>query len=161
MRPGYLIAPSILIVPAFAKAGANYITFHPEASEDVQRTLHLIHETGCKAGVVLNPATLLAVISPVLDNIEMVLLMSVNPGFGGREFIEAIYAKIDAARSVINACGRPILLKVDGGIQVSNIGKIGAAGADTFVAGSAIFGSNEYSTTIQSMRAELAMTTQV
>ena len=160
MRPEYFIAPSIVIVPAFAKAGANYITFHPEASEDVQRTLRLIHEAGCKAGVVLNPATPLAVIS-VLDNIEMVLLMSVNPGFGGREFIEAIYAKIDAARSVINACGRPILLKVDGGIQVSNIGKIAAAGADTFVAGSAIFGSNKYSTTIQSMRAELAMTTQV
>ncbi|MGH8511849.1 MAG: ribulose-phosphate 3-epimerase [Gammaproteobacteria bacterium] len=155
-----MISPVDSIVPAFAKAGANYITFHPEASEDVQRTLHLIHDAGCESGVVLNPATPLDVLSPILDKIEMVLLMSVNPGFGGQEFIEATYAKISAARSVINACGRPIRLEVDGGIKVSNIGKIAAAGADTFVAGTAIFGSNDYRATIQTMRAELAMTAQ-
>ncbi len=156
-----MISPVDSIVPAFAKAGANYITFHPEASEDMQRTLHLIHEAGCKAGVVLNPATPLAVLAPVLDNIEMVLLMSVNPGFGGQDFIETTYAKISAARSVINACGRPIRLEVDGGIKVSNIGKIASAGADTFVAGTAIFGSHDYHATIQTMRAELAMAAQV
>ncbi|MDQ3562781.1 MAG: ribulose-phosphate 3-epimerase [Pseudomonadota bacterium] len=156
-----MISPVDRIVSAFAKAGANYITFHPEASEDVQRTLHLIHEAGCKSGVVLNPATPLDVLSRVLDKIEMVLLMSVNPGFGGQEFIEATYAKISAARSVIKACGRPIRLEVDGGIKVSNIGKIAAAGADTFVAGTAIFGSNDYRATIKTMRAELAMTAQV
>ncbi|MFH0351552.1 MAG: ribulose-phosphate 3-epimerase [Chromatiales bacterium] len=156
-----MISPVDSIVPAFAKAGANYITFHPEASEDMQRTLHLIHEAGCKAGVVLNPATPLAVLAPVLDTIEMVLLMSVNPGFGGQDFIETTYAKISAARSVINACGRPIRLEVDGGIKVSNIGKIASAGADTFVAGTAIFGSHDYRATIQTMRAELAMAAQV
>ncbi|MGH8508362.1 MAG: ribulose-phosphate 3-epimerase [Gammaproteobacteria bacterium] len=156
-----MISPVDRIVPSFAKAGANYITFHPEASKDVQRTLHLIHEVGCKAGVVLNPAIPLAVLAPVLDNIEMILLMSVNPGFGGQEFIEATYAKISAVRSVISACGRPIRLEVDGGIKVSNIGKIAAAGADTFVAGTAIFGSSDYRATIQAMRAELAMAARV
>ncbi|MGH8468098.1 MAG: ribulose-phosphate 3-epimerase [Gammaproteobacteria bacterium] len=155
-----MISPVDGIVPAFAKAGANYITFHPEASEDVQRTLHLIHEAGCKSGVVLNPATPLDVLLRVLDEIDMVLLMSVNPGFGGQEFIEATYAKISAARSLIKAYGRPIRLEVDGGIKVSNIGKIAAAGADTFVAGTAIFGSNDYRATIKAMRAQLAITAQ-
>jgi ribulose-phosphate 3-epimerase len=151
-----MVKPVDRIIPDFAAAGATYISFHPEASEHVDRTLQLIRERGCKSGLVFNPATPLDWLDHVLDKIDLVLLMSVNPGFGGQQFIESTLAKIAAVRQRIDRAGRPIRLEVDGGVKVANIGKIAAAGADTFVAGSAIFGAGDYAATITAMRREVA-----
>jgi ribulose-phosphate 3-epimerase len=151
-----MVKPVDRIVPDFAAAGATYISFHPEASEHVDRTLQLIHEHGCKSGLVFNPATPLNWLEHVLDKVDLVLLMSVNPGFGGQQFIEATLPKVAAVRALIDRTGRPIRLEVDGGVKVGNIGRIAAAGADTFVAGSAIFGAGDYAATIAAMRREIA-----
>ena len=157
-----MIKPVDRIVPDFASAGASYITFHPEASEHVHRTLQLIASEGCKAGLVFNPATPLDVLEHVIDKIDMVLLMSVNPGFGGQSFLPSALDKLRKARKWIDESGRDIRLEIDGGVKVDNIGEIHAAGADTFVAGSAIFGAareedpNRYDTVISAMRAALA-----
>jgi len=151
-----MVKPVDRIIPDFAAAGATYISFHPEASEHVDRTLQLIHEHGAKSGLVLNPATPLDWLEHVLDKVDLVLLMSVNPGFGGQQFIEATLTKIAAVRARIDRAGRPIRLEVDGGVKISNIGKIAAAGADTFVAGSAIFGAPNYAATMAAMRREIA-----
>ena len=150
-----MVEPVDRIIPDFAKAGADYITFHPEASRHVHRSLALVREQGAKAGLVFNPATPLTWLEHVIDDIDMVLIMSVNPGFGGQAFIESSLAKLTAARKIIDASGRPIRLEIDGGVKVDNIGRIAAAGADTFVAGSAIFGSEDYSATIAAMRAAI------
>jgi ribulose-phosphate 3-epimerase len=151
-----MVEPVDGLVPMFAKAGANVITFHPEASRHVDRTLGLIRDSGCKAGLVFNPATPLEWMDHVLDKLDIVLLMSVNPGFGGQSFITQALPKLAAARSRLDAyeeaSGRRILLEIDGGVKVDNIGAIAAAGADTFVAGSAIFGSKDYKATIESMK---------
>jgi ribulose-phosphate 3-epimerase len=151
-----MVKPVDRIIPDFASAGANYISFHPEASEHVDRTLQLIRERGCKSGLVLNPASSLSWLEHVLDKVDLVLLMSVNPGFGGQQFIESTLTKIAAVRALIERSGRSIRLEVDGGVKVGNIGKIAAAGADTFVAGSAIFGAKDYVATIAAMRKEIA-----
>ncbi len=151
-----MVKPVDRIIPDFAAAGASYISFHPEATEHVDRTLQLIHERGCKSGLVFNPATPLNWLDHVLDKVDLVLLMSVNPGFGGQQFIESTLPKIAAVRERIERSGRAIRLEVDGGIKVANIGKVAAAGADTFVAGSAIFSSAEYAATIGAMRREVA-----
>jgi ribulose-phosphate 3-epimerase len=155
-----MVEPVDALVPMFAKAGANVITFHPEASRHVDRTLGLIRESGCKAGLVFNPATPLAWMDHVLDKLDIVLLMSVNPGFGGQSFINQALVKLASARARLDAYeeanGRRILLEVDGGVKVDNIGAIAAAGADTFVAGSAIFGSKDYRATIEAMKKEVA-----
>ena len=151
-----MVEPVDRIIPDFAKAGASYITFHPEASRHVDRTLGLIRENGCKAGLVFNPATPLDWLEYVLDKVDMVLLMSVNPGFGGQKFIPSSLAKLRQARNMIDESGRDIRLEIDGGVKVDNIGEIAAAGADTFVAGSAIFGSADYAATIGAMKAEIA-----
>lgn len=151
-----MVEPVDSLVPAFAKAGANWITFHPEASRHVDRTLQMIRDEGCYAGVVLNPATPLNVLDHIMDRLDMILLMSVNPGFGGQSFIPSTLDKLRQVRKRIDQSGRSIRLEVDGGVKVSNIGEIAAAGADTFVAGSAIFSQKEYQKVIQSMRAELA-----
>jgi ribulose-phosphate 3-epimerase len=155
-----MVKPVDRIVPDFAAAGAAYISFHPEASEHVDRTIGLIHEHGCKAGLVFNPATPLDWLMHTLDVIDLVLIMSVNPGFGGQSFIAHALDKLRAARKLVDAAiertGRPILLEIDGGVKVDNIAAISAAGADTFVAGSAIFGSSDYRATIGAMRAALA-----
>jgi ribulose-phosphate 3-epimerase len=151
-----MVKPVDRIIPDFAAAGAAYISIHPEATEHVDRSLQLIREHGCKSGLVLNPATPLHWLDHVLDKVDLVLLMSVNPGFGGQEFIESTLAKIAAVRKLIDRAGRAIRLEVDGGVKVSNIRKIAAAGADTFVAGSAIFGAPDYRATIAAMRAEIA-----
>ena len=151
-----MVKPVDRIIPDFAAAGASYISFHPEATEHVDRTLQLIHERGCKSGLVFNPATPLNWLDHVLDKVDLVLLMSVNPGFGGQEFIESTLPKITAVRERIDRSGRAIRLEVDGGVKVSNIGRIAAAGADTFVAGSAIFGAADYAATIAAMRREVA-----
>ena len=151
-----MVEPVDRIIPDFAKAGASYITFHPEASRHVDRTLGLIRENGCKAGLVFNPATPLDWLEYVLDKVDMVLLMSVNPGFGGQKFIPSSLAKLRQARDIIDESGRDIRLEIDGGVKVDNIGEIAAAGADTFVAGSAIFGSADYAATIGAMKAEIA-----
>ena len=151
-----MVKPVDRIVPDFAKAGATYITFHPEASEHVDRTIGLIREHGCKPGLVFNPATPLAWLEHVLDKLDMILLMSVNPGFGGQSFIPSALPKIAEARRIIDRSGRPIRLEVDGGVKVDNIGAVAAAGADTFVAGSAIFGATDYASTIAAMRARIA-----
>lgn len=152
-----MVEPVDAIVPMFAKAGANVITFHPEASRHVDRTLSLIREHGCQAGLVFNPATPLAWMDHVMDKIDVVLLMSVNPGFGGQAFIPAVLPKLAEARARIDryaqSSGRQILLEIDGGVKIDNIGRIAAAGADTFVAGSAIFGAKDYAATIAAMRA--------
>ena len=150
-----MVEPVDTIIPDFAKAGASYITFHPEASRHVDRSLGLIREQGCKAGLVFSPATPLDWLTHVLDKVDMVLLMSVNPGFGGQSFIRSSLAKLRAAREIINASGREIRLEIDGGVKVDNIGEIAAAGADTFVAGSAIFGSGDYAKTIAAMKSEI------
>ena len=147
-----MVKPVDRIVPDFAKAGATYITFHPEATEHVDRTISLIREHGCRPGLVFNPATPLVWLEHVLDKLDMVLLMSVNPGFGGQSFIPYVLSKIDAVRRLIDASGKPIRLEVDGGIKVDNIAAVAAAGADTFVAGSAIFGAKDYAATIAAMR---------
>jgi ribulose-phosphate 3-epimerase len=151
-----MVKPVDRIVPDFAAAGATYISFHPEASEHVDRTLQLIREHGCKSGLVFNPATPLTWLDHVLDKVDLVLLMSVNPGFGGQQFIESTLPKLATARAAIERSGRPIRLEVDGGVKVANIGRIAAAGADTFVAGSAIFGATDYAATIAAMRREIA-----
>jgi len=154
-----MVDPVDRIIPDFASAGANYITFHPEASTHVHRTLGLIRESGCKAGLVFNPATPLTWLEHVIDDLDMVLLMSVNPGFGGQKFIESSLGKLREARKMIAASGRDIRLEIDGGVKTSNIREIAAAGADTFVAGSAIFGNDNYAVTIAEMKAEIASAT--
>ena len=151
-----MIKPVDRIIPDFAEAGATYITFHPEASDHIDRTLQLILDHGCKAGLVFNPATPLDYLTHVIDRLDLVLLMSVNPGFGGQSFIPTTLGKLEEARNIINKSGRNILLEIDGGVKVDNIFQIAEAGADTFVAGSAIFGSDDYQKTINAMRDELA-----
>ncbi len=151
-----MVEPVDRIIPDFANAGASYITFHPEASRHVHRTVGLIHENGCKAGLVFNPATPLTWLEHVIDDLDMVLLMSVNPGFGGQKFIESSLDKLRQARQMIDASGREIRLEIDGGVKTGNIREIAAAGADTFVAGSAIFGSSDYAATIAEMKSEIA-----
>ncbi len=151
-----MVKPVDRLIPDFAKAGANLITFHPEASEHVDRSLQLIRDQGCKAGLVFNPATPLSYLDHVMDKLDMILIMSVNPGFGGQSFIPSALDKLRAARQRIRASGRDIWLEVDGGVKVDNIRAIADAGADTFVAGSAIFSTQDYAATIAAMRAELA-----
>ncbi|QNM98246.1 ribulose-phosphate 3-epimerase [Chitinimonas koreensis] len=155
-----MVKPVDRIIPDFARAGANIITFHPEASEHLDRTLGLIRDSGCKAGLVFNPATPLHYMDYVMDKLDMVLLMSVNPGFGGQKFIPGTLDKLREARRRIDAytarSGREIWLEIDGGVKVDNIAEIAAAGADTFVAGSAIYNTPDYKATIDAMRAELA-----
>jgi len=151
-----MVDPVDRIIPDFAKAGASYITFHPEASKHPDRSLGLIREQGCKAGLVFNPATPLDWLTYVIDKVDMVLLMSVNPGFGGQKFIPSALDKLRQARKIIDDSGLDIRLEIDGGVKVDNIGEIAAAGADTFVAGSAIFGSDDYATTIAAMKSEIA-----
>jgi ribulose-phosphate 3-epimerase len=155
-----MVKPVDRIVPDFAQAGASYISFHPEASEHIDRTIGLIHDHGCKAGLVFNPATPLDWLMHTLDKLDLVLVMSVNPGFGGQSFIPHALDKLKAARKLVDAAmertGREILLEIDGGVKVDNIGRIAAAGADTFVAGSAIFGRPDYRATITAMRDALA-----
>jgi ribulose-phosphate 3-epimerase len=150
-----MVKPVDRIVPDFARAGATYISFHPEATEHVDRTIELIRENGCKPGLVLNPATPLDVLDYTLKKLDMVLLMSVNPGFGGQQFIPGVLDKVRAVRKMIDATGKPIRLEIDGGVKVDNIGEIARAGADTFVAGSAIFGAADYKATIAAMRAAI------
>lgn len=154
-----MVDPVDRIIPDFAQAGASYITFHPEASRHVHRTIGLIREHGCKAGLVFNPATPLTWLEHVIDELDLVLIMSVNPGFGGQDFIESSLEKLRQAREMIDDCGRAIRLEIDGGVKISNIGEIAAAGADTFVAGSAIFGSDNYAATIAEMKSEIAAAT--
>ena len=155
-----MVRPVDRIIPDFAKAGAGIVSFHPEASEHIDRTIGLIHDCGCKAGLVFNPATPLTHLDWTLDKLDLVLLMSVNPGFGGQSFIPATLEKLKAVRARIDAAqqrtGRAILLEVDGGVKIDNIAAVARAGADTFVAGSAIFGTPDYVATIAKMRAELA-----
>jgi ribulose-phosphate 3-epimerase len=152
-----MVKPVDRIIPEFAKAGANIISFHPEASEHVDRTIALIKECGCKAGLVLNPATPLSHLDHTLDKLDLVLLMSVNPGFGGQQFIPSVLPKIAEVRDRIRKSGRDVWLEVDGGVKTDNIAEIAKAGADTFVAGSAIFGSRDYAATVREMRARLAV----
>ena len=151
-----MVSPVDRIISDFAQAGASYITFHPEASEHVDRSLQLVRDQGCKSGLVFNPATPLHHLDYVMDKIDMILLMSVNPGYGGQTFIDSTLDKLRAARAIIDKSGLPIRLEVDGGVKVDNIGKVKAAGADTFVAGSAIFNADDYQKTIADMRAEIA-----
>ena len=157
-----MVKPVDRIIPDFAKAGATYITFHPEASDHIDRSLQLIRDSGCKSGLVFNPATPLSYLEYVLDKVDMVLLMSVNPGFGGQSFIPGTLDKLREARKMIDASGHDIRLEIDGGVKVDNIREIAEAGADTFVAGSAIFGAasdsdaNHYDTVVGKMRDELA-----
>jgi ribulose-phosphate 3-epimerase len=151
-----MVKPVDRIVPDFAKAGATWITFHPEASEHVDRTIGLIRESGCRPGLVLNPATPVNWLDHVIEKIDMVLLMSVNPGFGGQSFIPSVLPKIAKVRELIDRSGREIRLEVDGGVKVDNIAAVAAAGADTFVAGSAIFGAKDYRATISAMREQIA-----
>lgn len=151
-----MVKPVDRIIPDFAKAGANLISFHPEGSEHIDRSLQLIRDCGCKAGLVFNPATPLQVLENVMDKLDLILLMSVNPGFGGQSFIPHTLKKIAAVRRLIDESGRDILLQVDGGVKIDNIAEIARAGADTFVAGSAIFGKPDYTAVINAMRAALA-----
>ena len=158
-----MVKPVDRIIPDFAKAGASYITFHPEASDHIDRSLSLIRESGCKAGLVFNPATPLSYLDYVLDKVDMILLMSVNPGFGGQSFIPSTLGKLREARQLIDDSGLDIRLEVDGGVKVDNIAEIAAAGADTFVAGSGIFGgadindANHYDSIVAKFRAQLAL----
>jgi ribulose-phosphate 3-epimerase len=151
-----MVKPVDRIIPEFAKAGANLISFHPEASEHVDRSIALIKECGCKAGLVFNPATPLSYLDHTLDKLDLVLMMSVNPGFGGQQFIASVLPKIAEVRGRIDRSGREIWLEVDGGVKADNIAGIAKAGADTFVAGSAIFGSKDYAATVRDMRTRLA-----
>lgn len=151
-----MVKPVDRIIPDFAKAGASLISFHPEASEHIDRTIQLIKDNGCQAGLVFNPATPLHYLDWVLDKLDLVLVMSVNPGFGGQSFIPTALDKLRAVRERIDRCGKPIRLQVDGGVKIDNIGQIAAAGADTFVAGSAVFGQPDYRAVIDAMRRELA-----
>ena len=155
-----MVKPVDRIIPDFAKAGASIISFHPEASEHIDRTIALIKEHGCKAGLVFNPATPLDYLDFVLEKLDLVLIMSVNPGFGGQQFIPGALAKLGAVRARIAATGRDIWLEVDGGVKTGNIAEIARAGADTFVAGSAIFGAADYGAAIREMRGELARVPQ-
>lgn len=150
-----MVKPVDRLIPDFAQAGATWITFHPEATEHVDRTLGLIHEHGCKAGLVFNPATPLDWLDHVMDKLDMVLLMSVNPGFGGQKFIPSALPKLRAAKERISASGREIRLEIDGGVKVDNIGELARAGADTFVSGSGIFGAKDYAATIAAMKREI------
>ena len=151
-----MVKPVDRIIPDFAKAGANIISFHPEASDHIDRTLSLIRDQGCKAGLVFNPATPLHYLEHVMDKVDLILIMSVNPGFGGQSFIGEALKKVSLVRELINASGREIMLEVDGGIKVENIAAVAKAGADTFVAGSAIFGKPDYKAIIDAMRSQLA-----
>jgi ribulose-phosphate 3-epimerase len=151
-----MVSPVDRIVPDFAAAGATYISFHPEATGHVDRTIELIREHGCKPGLVFNPATPLDYLDYTLDKLDLVLLMSVNPGFGGQKFIRSALTKLAQARKRIDASGRAVRLEIDGGVKADNIGEIARAGADTFVAGSAIFGSKDYAATIAAMRKEIS-----
>ena len=151
-----MVQPVDALAQAFAKAGADLISFHPDASTHADRTLQLIRAEGCQAGLVFNPATPLDLLDWVIDKVDLILIMSVNPGFGGQSFIDSALRKTEAARRIIDASGRDIRLEVDGGIKVDNIRRVAAAGADTFVAGSAIFGKPDYKAVIDAMRAELA-----
>jgi len=151
-----MVKPVDRIIPDFAKAGASYITFHPEASEHIDRSLSLIRESGCKSGLVFNPATPLDCLEYVMDKVDMILLMSVNPGFGGQSFIPNTLVKCREARKLIDDSGLDIRLEIDGGVKIDNIREVKEAGADTFVAGSAIFNTDDYKVTIDAMRAELA-----
>ena len=152
-----MVRPVDRLIPDFAKAGASIISFHPEASEHVDRTIALIKENGCKAGLVLNPASPLSFLDHTLDKLDLVLLMSVNPGFGGQQFIRSVLPKVSEVRRRIDKLGRDIWLEVDGGIKTENIAEVARAGADTFVAGSAIFGSKDYAATIKQMREKLSV----
>ena len=152
-----MVEPVDRLIPEFAKAGADIISFHPEASHHVDRTIALIREQGCKAGLVLNPATPVSYLDHTLEKLDLVLLMSVNPGFGGQQFIASVLPKIAEVRRRIAATGKPIWLEVDGGVKTDNIADIARAGADTFVAGSAIFGAKDYAVTIRQMRERLAV----
>lgn len=154
-----MVKPVDRIIPDFAKAGASYITFHPEATEHIDRSLQLVRDSGCKSGLVFNPATPLDHLKYVLDKIDMVLLMSVNPGFGGQKFIPGALDKLREARKLIDDSGRDIRLEIDGGVKIDNIGAVAEAGADTFVSGSAIFSTQDYKATIEAMRAEIAKAT--
>ena len=151
-----MVKPVDRIIPEFAKAGADIISFHPEASEHIDRTIGLIRDSGCRPGLVFNPATPLNYLDHTLDKLDLVLIMSVNPGFGGQSFIPGALAKIAEVRRRIQACGREVMLEVDGGIKVDNIAAVARAGADTFVAGSAIFGQQDYAAVIAAMRSQLA-----
>jgi len=151
-----MVDPVDRLVPEFAEAGATWISFHPEASRHVDRTIQLIRASGCKPGIVLNPATPLSWLDHTLDAVDLVLLMSVNPGFGGQQFIEPVLGKLAEARKRIDASGRDVRLEIDGGVKQDNIGRIARAGADTFVAGSAIFGSKDYAATIRGMRTAIS-----
>jgi len=152
-----MVKPVDRIIPEFAKAGADIISFHPEASDHVDRSIALIKESGCKAGLVLNPATPLSYLDHTLEKLDLVLMMSVNPGFGGQQFISSVLPKVTEVRRRIKASGRDVWLEVDGGVKTDNIAQVARAGADTFVAGSAIFGSKDYAATIREMRARLAV----
>ncbi|WP_427834676.1 ribulose-phosphate 3-epimerase [Actinobacillus pleuropneumoniae] len=151
-----MVKPVERLIPDFAKAGANYITFHPEATDHIDRTLQMISDHGCKSGLVFNPATPLSYLDYVMDKVDMILLMGVNPGFGGQKFIPATLEKLQEARRRIDKSGYPIRLEIDGGVKIDNIAEIAAAGADTFVAGSAIFDQPNYKAVIDQMRRELA-----
>ena len=151
-----MVKPVDRIIPDFAKAGANIISFHPEASDHIDRTLQLIRDQGCKAGLVFNPGTPLHYLEHVMDKLDLILIMSVNPGFGGQSFIPEALKKIAAVRKMIDASGYDIMLEVDGGVKVDNIAAVAKAGADTFVAGSAIFGKPDYKSVIDAMRTQLA-----
>jgi ribulose-phosphate 3-epimerase len=151
-----MVDPVDRLVPEFAEAGATWISFHPEASRHVDRTIQLIRASGCKPGIVLNPATPLSWLDHTLDAVDLVLLMSVNPGFGGQQFIEPVLGKLTEARKRIDASGRDVRLEIDGGVKQDNIGRIARAGADTFVAGSAIFGAKDYAATIRAMRTAIS-----
>jgi len=152
-----MVKPVDRLIPDFIAAGASYITFHPEASEHIDRTLGMIKESGCKAGLVFNPATPLHVLENVMDKLDMILLMSVNPGFGGQSFIPHTLEKCRQVRQLIDASGKDIRLEIDGGVKIDNIREVAEAGADTFVAGSAIFSTEDYKATIDAMRAQLAL----
>jgi ribulose-phosphate 3-epimerase len=151
-----MVKPVDRLIGDFIEAGASYITFHPEASEHIDRSLELVKAGGCQCGLVFNPTTSLSYLDYVMDKIDMVLIMSINPGFGGQSFIPKTFDKIRAARQMIDASGRDIRLEIDGGVKVDNIGAIAAAGVDTFVAGSAIFGAEDYAATIAAMKREIA-----
>ena len=151
-----MVDPVDRLVPEFAEAGANWISFHPEASRHVDRTIQVIRDAGCRPGIVLNPATPLSWLDHTLGSVDLVLLMSVNPGFGGQQFIEPVLDKLKEARKRIDASGREIRLEIDGGVKQDNIGRIARSGADTFVAGSAIFGAKDYAATIRAMRGAIA-----
>ncbi len=151
-----MVEPVDRIIPDFAEAGATWISFHPEATNHVDRTIQLIRSSGCRPGIVLNPATPLSWLDHALDGVDLVLLMSVNPGFGGQQFIESAIGKLAEVRRRIDASGRDVRLEIDGGVKQENIGRIARAGADTFVAGSAIFGAKDYASTIRAMRGAIA-----